>query len=137
VNHPHRNAPFTLAERKKLLIAQGAAFRSEIVHSKYAAQAHLHPESLATGVAHQLVTFLLSALGNRSGAGLAGIDLQTILPLAISGIAALSKRRSLWKPMAIGILTAGTLGAVVAFVVRKKKAHAYTDDNDARQAQSI
>ncbi|RJG07550.1 hypothetical protein D3870_17510 [Noviherbaspirillum cavernae] len=121
MNRADRKMALSPAERKQLLIAQGAAFRSEITRSRQIARAGLRPESLASDAFNHLASTAMAAFGGRSGAGFAGLDLPTILPLVVSGIAALSKR-SLLKPLAGGALAIGLLGAVATFVLRKRKA---------------
>jgi hypothetical protein len=115
-------APASAAERKKKLIAQGAAFRAQIIHSRNGAQEGLRPDALAREAVSYLTATAFAALKNGGVARIAaGIDLQTILPLVAAGVSALSKR-SLLKPAITGIVALGAAAAVAALVFKRKKA---------------
>jgi hypothetical protein len=119
-----RKARLSPAERKKELIAQGAAFRAGILQSRRAVRASLHPEALASGVLNRLMTTVSAAFTrqnkNEHAPDDTGINLQAILPLVLAGASALSKMRSL-KPILYGAIVLGVAGAAAAFVLKNKK----------------
>lgn len=106
-------------DRKKQLIAQGAVYRAEVLLAKDSAEASLRPDTLARSVLHQVAIAALAAI--RGGGGLPGMNVQTLLPIVMGGISALSKRKSLLKTVARGAAVAGAAAGVVALVSRKKK----------------
>lgn len=108
-------------DRKKQLIAQGAVYRAEVLLAKETAAAGLRPDTLARSVLHQAAIAALAAFRGGSGS-LPGVNLQTLLPIVMGGISALSKRKSLLKTIARGAVFAGAAAGVAALVSRKKKA---------------
>jgi hypothetical protein len=117
------------ADRKKQLIAQGALYRAELLLAKEAAHASLQPDSLAKSALHQVARSALAIFRRQNLTGLAGLaggNLQTALPLVITGISALAKRKHLLKP----VLLAGAVAGVVALVMKKKKAGHTAADMD-------
>ena len=107
------------ADRKKMLVAQGALFRSEIIDAKEAARISLHPDSLAKGVFHHLMHTALNTFANRTIPGLAGLDWERILPLAITGVSILSKTPARKKLMR-GALVLGVASLVASLVLNRK-----------------
>jgi len=108
-------------ERKRQLIAQGAIYRAEVMLAKQAARASLRSGTLARSILHQAVGAAISAFRGGSRPGLAGVNLQTLLPIIMGGISALSKRKSLLKTIARGAAVASAAAGVVVLVSRKKK----------------
>lgn len=108
-------------DRKKQLIAEGAVYRAEVLLAKQAAEDSLRPDTLARSMLHQVTAAAISAFRGGSVAGLPGVNLQTLLPIVMGGISALSKRKSLVKTLVRGAAVAGTAAGVVALVSRKKK----------------
>ena len=134
------------AERKRLLIAQGAAFRNGVAQAGRVTQASLRPDTLANGALGHLASTAMSWLGGTGkgkgaaasamsvvGAALAGLDVAAVLPLVLSGASALSKRfllrRTMLKPALYGVLFLGVAGATAVFLARRKS-------RAASQAQS-
>lgn len=111
----------TVADRKKILVAQGALFRSEIIDAKEAARVSLHPDNLAKGALHRLMHAAVTAFASRTIPGIAGLDWETILPLVISGVSVLSKTPARKKLMR-GALVLGAAGVVASLVLNRKKA---------------
>jgi hypothetical protein len=116
------------ALRKKQLVAQGAMYRAEILAATEMTRAGLRPDSLARSALSQVVFSALAAFrgkGLDGGAGPtdAGMRLQTVLPLVISGVSALLKLsgRSAAKPLLRAALVAGAAAAVGAAVYLSKK----------------
>jgi len=123
-------------QRKRQLIAQGAIYRAEVLLAKQAAEESLRPDTLARSVLQQGAAAVIAAfrggIGGGSGA-LPGVNLQTLLPLLMGGLSALSKRKSLLKTIVRGAAFAGTAASLAALVTRKKKAPAGQGD-EAPQA---
>jgi hypothetical protein len=110
----------TLLERKKSILAEGAIYRLGIMDAKQLISANLEANALAKSAMHQIGSAAYAAF--RNGALLTGIKPQSILPLIITGVSALS-RRSLLKPLLRGAVVLGTLAAVAVFAVKRKNAH--------------
>jgi hypothetical protein len=113
--------PAKSADRKKQLIVQGAVYRAEIILAKEMTEASLRPDSLAKSILHQAALTAFSAFKNRGGNGLPGLNVQTLLPLVITGVSVLAKRKSLAKSVLRGVLLAGVAAGVVAFISKKSQ----------------
>ena len=111
----------SLEERKKHLIAEGALYRSRFHYSKDVVAANLHAESLAKAAVNHLMATAYTAFAGSGG--LKGLNLQSILPLLISGVSILSKR-SLIKPLFRGVLVIATLGVTAKLLLKKRKPRA-------------
>lgn len=110
------------ADRKRQLIAEGRVWRTEVLHSKEIVREGLRPDSMARRVLSQVAVAGLAALRAKGGiGGLPGISLGTILPLVVSGVSALSKRKALIRPALRGAAIAGAAAAVAAFLFRRRK----------------
>lgn len=110
------------ADRKRQLIAEGRIWRAEVLHSKEVVREGLRPDSMARRVLGQVAVAGLAALRAKGGiAGLPGINLGTILPLVVSGVSALAKRKTLVRPALRGAAIAGAAAAVAAFLFRRGK----------------
>lgn len=111
------------SDRKRKLIAEGRVWRAEVLHSKEAVREGLRPDSMAHRVLGQVAVAGLAVLRAKSGAGLGlpGINLGTILPLVVSGVSALAKRKTLVRPALRGAAIAGAAAAVAAFLFRRGK----------------
>lgn len=107
-------------DRKRQLIAQGAVYRVELLLAKQAAEDGLRPDTLARSLLHQAAGALITAFRSGGIAGLPGLNLQTLLPIIMGGISALSKRKSLLKAIVRGTAVAGAAAGIVALVARKK-----------------
>lgn len=108
-------------DRKRQLIAQGAVYRAEILLARQATEDSLRPDTLARSVLHQAAGALIGAFRGGNIGGLPGVNLQTLLPLVMGTISALSKRKSLLKTVVRGAAVAGTAAGLIALVSRKKK----------------
>ncbi len=112
------------ADRKKQLIAQGAVHRAEFLLARQVTQDSLRPESLARSAIHQIVLTAAAMVSRRNLSGLPGVNLQTVLPLLMTGFSALSKRKGLRRYALLASVAAG----VAALFARKKKGeHAAAD----------
>jgi hypothetical protein len=112
----------TLMRRKAELVAQGKAYRSAILTSQRSVKAGLSMNRLAKSAVGHVVSAVCDIFKSRQA--ISGINLQTLLPLAISGISAFSRisKKSLLKSILRGALVAGTVATAVAYVSRKKNA---------------
>ena len=118
------NDSLSLAERKRLLIAQGAAHRLAITQARVDVRVSLSAESLAKSAIAHVVMGVVGAF--KGGSMLRGANLgnlQVLLPLAMSVIARLSKKTHLVKPIARGALVLSAVAAIARFVVRRKNAN--------------
>jgi hypothetical protein len=119
----------SIEERKKKLIAQGAAFRARVVDAKNDAHASLDPDRFVKGALNHIIDTAMAAF--RNGSAVHAISehlpailpsiLPTILPLFVSGVSAFSKRSALIKPVLRSAMIAGAAAAVVMLFFRKKK----------------
>ncbi|WP_211470990.1 hypothetical protein [Collimonas humicola] len=111
------------AERKQKLLAEGAKFRAEMLHSRDIVRANLNTKSLATvllGRASGIASSLFST--SRS---LKGSNLPAMLPLLVTGASWLSKR-STRKPLLIGAAVIAAIGG--AIFVSSRNSKETTDD---------
>lgn len=119
----------TPAERKRRLIAQGALFRANSVQCKEALREGLRPQALVQGALGQALSAASGAIVSRDGQGGAPrIDFEKVLPLALTGISALSKRKKLVKPALGTALALGAVGALTAYMGKRKSARGGTRD---------
>ena len=109
----------SLAQRKEKLVREGVSYRSAISDAQGVIKDSLRAESLARSAIAHITTAAYAAF--KSGAGLKGANLQTLVPLLVGGVSALSKK-ALLKPIVRGALILGALGTILTFVVKKKKA---------------
>ena len=109
------------ADRKRKLIAERRIWRAEVLHAKEAVQEGLRPDSMARRVLGQAAIAGLALLRGKVGLSLAGINVGTLLPLVVSGVSALARRKALVKPVLRGAALAGTVAAAAAFLFRRRK----------------
>ena len=114
-----QHQPNALAQHKAQLVAQGAAYRSSVKAAQHAIKADLTVGELTRSALSHVASAAYAALKSRTG--IAGINVQTLLPLVIGGVSALSKR-SLLKPALRVALLLGAVATVVAVVAKNKKA---------------
>lgn len=117
------------AERKKQLIAQGALYRAEVLLARQAFHTSLQPETLAQSAFQRVARIALAVAGNRV---VPGATLQTLLPMVMSGLSLLAKKKGLLKTLLRGGAVAGIAAAAVAMLSRKSRvAHTATDTGHA------
>lgn len=109
----------SLEQRKAQLVAQGAAYRAGISAAQHAVKADLSVDELAKSALSHVASAAYAAFKSRTG--IAGVNLQTLLPLVIGGVSALSKR-SLLRPVMRAALVLGAVATAVAVVAKKRKA---------------
>lgn len=113
------SAPESIAQRKAQLVAEGAAYRSGIGDATQAVKEGLRAQSLARNALGYFTMIGFSLLKGRTG--VAGLGLQTALPLLMSGVAALNKKPRLKFLLRSGLI-AGTVGTLASIIIKKKKA---------------
>ena len=113
------SAPESIAQRKAQLVAEGAAYRSGIGDATQAVKEGLRAQSLARNALGYFTTIGFSLLKGRTG--VAGLGLQTALPLLMSGAAALNKKPRLKFLLRSGLI-AGAVGTLASIIIKKKKA---------------
>jgi hypothetical protein len=123
------------SDRKRKLIAEGRVWRAEVLHSKEVVREGLRPDSMARRVLSQVAVMGVAALRAKGGIGrLPGINLGTVLPLVVSGVTALAKRKTLLKPALRGAAIAGAVAAAAAFLFRRRKKRADDMETTASDA---
>jgi hypothetical protein len=113
------------ADRKKQLIAEGVLYRAEVMFATQDARDSLRPDTLARSALHQAMLIGLAALKTRSLGGLPGMNLMTLLPLAVQMLSSLSRRKGVAKVVLGGAALAGTVAGAMRLFSKTKKA----DDN--------
>lgn len=109
------------AERKKLLIAQGALHRVEIVLGRHAVRSSLRPEALARDAIQQLAGAApLAFLGRTAASGLPG-NLSILLPFVVRAAGYLVRNKRARKPVLQVAVAAGA--ALAAFTLFKRSRH--------------
>ena len=116
-----------LARHKAQLVAQGAAYRSSIKTAQHAIRADLSVDALTRSALSHVASTAFAAFKSRTG--IAGVNVQTLLPLLIGGVSALSKR-SLLKPVLRVTLFLGVAAGALALVAKKKKANQRREESD-------
>lgn len=111
------NSAKYLADRKNILVNEGAKYRAEIMMARHAVVAGLSTESLAKSLVDQAINFAYSGLGtilaSKIGHG------RTVLPLLVGGFSFLS-RKAVLKPLVKGVMLAVVVGVIAKFFMRKK-----------------
>lgn len=108
------------SDRKKQLIAEGAVYRAEVMIARQEVQSSLRPEIIARNALHHALLVGMAALKTRNIGGLPGVNLQSLLPVAMSGVAAISKNKALVKVVLRGAVIAGSVAGIVRVLSRKK-----------------
>jgi hypothetical protein len=119
------NESLSVAERKQLLIAQGASHRLGITLGRTAVRTSLSAESLAKSAVSHVAMGAVAAF--KGGSMLRGANLQVLLPLAMRLVSTFSKsnlsKKAKWiKPVARGVAALGVVAAIARLVMRKKNA---------------
>lgn len=118
VKHVMQTGP---AQQKSLLIAQGAVYRTGIGESANLMRANLHADVLAKNAINHIVANASAALHNLFDLkSFTSGNLRTLLPLLVSGVSLVAKRKALIKPVLVGAVALAAAGAVVFFLARKK-----------------
>jgi len=107
-------------DRKKLLIAQGAAYRADAAQAKRRVRDSLHPEAAARGALDRAAVAAQTLLRYRGMA-------QTLLPLLMTGASALAKKGALPKSLR-RTLAVGAGAAAFSFIWRLNKSRSAAAD---------
>lgn len=105
---------------KKLLVAQGALHRAEMVMAKQTARESLRPGAISRKLP-QFALFALAALRGHKGGGMPGMSLPALLPALTAGIAALAKGKSVFKPVIRSIIVAGAVAGIASLITKNKQ----------------
>ncbi|AIY44061.1 hypothetical protein LT85_4903 [Collimonas arenae] len=116
--HAGLDSHLSTAERKQKLLAEGAVFRAEMLHSRDIVRANLNSKSLATIVLGRVSGIASSLLGTSSA--LKASNLPAMLPLVVTGVSWLSKRCTR-KPFLIGAAVIAAIGGAVFVSSRNSK----------------
>jgi hypothetical protein len=98
-----------LAVAKERLVREGELYRLGALRAKHEVLHALQPQALLHGAVDHALGVLQSRLGQfvGQGGGLAGINFKTVLPLALTAVSWLARRRRLMKPaLAVGVVAA-------------------------------
>lgn len=109
------------SDRKKHLIAQGAIYRAEVTLAKASLRESLRPQSLARSALSRFAGVAVSALRGQSGASLSGLELQAVLPLVLSVLPVLTKRKPPLKIVLSGAAVVAVAAGVVTLFSRRGK----------------
>jgi hypothetical protein len=112
--------------RKKQLIAEGALHRAELLLARDVLRDGMRPQALG----RNLVDGALAAVGRKPMLGLAHLDLPTIVPLLLSGVSLLRRRKPLLKILLRGAAAAAAFAGLGAFIVARRMDGSSTDVND-------
>ncbi|MFI4940526.1 MAG: hypothetical protein ACHP7O_09340 [Burkholderiales bacterium] len=110
------DSQLSIEQRKQLLVARGAMYRSGILMSKEQVKSGLQADSLVRSAIRQIGLAAFAAW--RGGSGLASV--QTLAPMLVGGIVSLW-RQPVWKPLVRGAMIAGAVASVTAFFFKRKK----------------
>jgi len=125
----------THEERKRKVLAQGALYRMGVMEARTVVRENLSAESLAKGAMSRVAGLASSLVGGgkamqslkslKALTSGAGINLQSVTPLLLTGVSILS-RRWLRKPLLYGgVITA--VGGLAYYLTRRR---AEGDDSD-------
>lgn len=123
----------TTAERKKLLVAQGALHRANMMVARADIAAATEPSAMARGVLTRVAAALkATALDNLRVGGIrvgdvrvnGGLDMRTLLPLVTGGLSLLSKT-AIRKPL-MYVAVAGGAIAGAAYLLNRIGARSNT-----------
>ncbi|MDY7573151.1 hypothetical protein [Actimicrobium sp. CCI2.3] len=107
----------TPAQRKEKLIREGANFRAGIRSSIELVGNNLQTDTLARSIITQLTGTAYAAVGSLLR--VKGANLQTLLPIVVSGISFVVKARLL-LPLLRTTAVAGVVGAGAYFLLRRR-----------------
>lgn len=115
-----RDAP-SYAQRKKMLLVEGAIYRYEIMNARETVRSSLHATALAkSAIGHFTATASAAVENIFNLRNLQHGGLKTLLPLVMTGVSLLSKR-GLVRPVLKVTLILGAAVAAAYVVVRKKR----------------
>lgn len=119
----HNRTSLTTADRKRLLIMQGEAFRDGIAQAASHAQESLRPKALVSDVWRHLKSRTGSLWGGTTNGALGGLDIAALMPVVVSGAQLLGKqlwKRSLLKPVLGGVIVLGVAGVTAVCLARRR-----------------
>ena len=121
--HSGLDSQLSTAERKQKLLQEGARYRADMLVSRDIVRANLNSKSLASIVLGRMTGIASSVFSNPIN--LKSANLQTLLPLLLTGASWLSRRHAR-KPLLIGAAVIAAIGGAVFISSRNTKAT--TDD---------
>jgi drug/metabolite transporter (DMT)-like permease len=110
----------SLAERKRRLLLEGAAFRAEMIRYRDVVRSNMNGESLTKNLLGRVAGKAFSMVAKHPGLFNAS-RLQSLAPLLVTGVSLLSKR-SLRKSLVLGSILIAAVGAATYFSGRNNKA---------------
>lgn len=120
------NTPKTLtlspADRKKSLIEEGKVYRTKIKQARHDLHGSLSAGMIAQNAVDHVTTAAFGAFNSVfSVEGLKNGGWQKLVPIVLSGVTALSRRRGMLKPVLKGGAVLAGLATVAVLVFRNKK----------------
>ncbi|MFT5588491.1 MAG: hypothetical protein ACI9ZF_000656 [Bradyrhizobium sp.] len=113
---PISSKVLTVAQRKEKLIREGAGFRTGMRSSIELVGNNLQTDALARSIITQLTGTVYAAAGSLLRVKTA--NLQTLLPIVVSGVSFVLKARLL-RPLLRTTAVIGVVGAGAYFLVRR------------------
>lgn len=121
-NHSGPHNHLSRAERKQMLLQEGAAFRAQMVISRDIVRHNLSAKSLTTHLMTR-VTGMASSIFSKS-ANIKTSNLPALIPLLVTGISLVSRRYGR-KPLLLGGAVIAAIGAAIC--VSSKKSNTTPD----------
>lgn len=108
-----------LAVAKERLVREGELYRLSTLRSKHEVINALQPQALLHGAVDQAIGAVQARLGHfiSQGGGLSSINFKTALPLLVTAVSWLGRRRRLLKP-ALAVTAVAAAGVV--WLLRRK-----------------
>jgi hypothetical protein len=114
---PTSSLVLTVAQRKEKLIREGANFRAGMRSSLELVSHNLQTDALARSILTQLTGTVYAAAGTLLR--VKGVNLQTLLPIVVSGVSFVLKARLL-RPLLRTTAVIGVVGAGAYFLFRRE-----------------
>ncbi|MFT5962329.1 MAG: hypothetical protein ACI8WM_002672 [Burkholderiaceae bacterium] len=114
---PTSSLVLTVAQRKEKLIREGANFRAGMRSSLELVSHNLQTDALARSILTQLTGTVYAAAGTLLR--VKGANLQTLLPIVVSGVSFVLKARLL-RPLLRTTAVIGVVGAGAYFLFRRE-----------------
>jgi hypothetical protein len=110
-----------MAQQKRLLITQGAVYRAEIMGCAHRVRTNLHADVLARNAINHLTANATAAVHNLFDfKNFTSGNLRTALPLLVSGVSLISRKKALLKPVLVGAAALAAIATGVYFLGKKK-----------------
>lgn len=120
-----------MTQQKRLLITQGAVYRAGISESANVVRTNLHADVLARNAINHLVANATAAVHNLfDSRNFTSGNLRTFLPLLVSGVSLIAKKKTLLKPVLAGAVALAAIATGIYFLGKKKPWRRLRQTND-------